>query len=247
MGGNEVVQVAAGGPYGWVTDPYRFMRPVTVAGLEGREYAFAGQGKGECSLHVNTGSPESLILVAWDPKNRDGGSAEARCQVVRRVGEVLVRAYVPAAGGKPWSRTPQRPAADVGAGKVACELVTESAAVYGKTDPRLAATGTDPLGTTCTYEGVSHKFVALVTDGPDTGLADVDPRVPDAEVTDRRLGVLPARQEDAGLTCALSVEFAPGRLLSVTFEHTGALGVACKNAEVVAAAVVTDLINASTG
>lgn len=56
---------------------------------------------------------------------------------------------------------------------------------------------------------------------------------------------LPARQEDARTTCALSVEFLPGRILSITYE-VNVLGMACLNAEVVAANVRTTLIDAST-
>lgn len=244
--GNELVQVTSVGPYDWVMDPARFMRPVTIAGLQAREYAFTGQGKGECSLQVNTRAPIALNLVAWNPTDRDGGSREQRCQVVRRVAEVLVRQYVPAAGGTPWGRTPQRPAPDVGAGMVACELVGQSAAVAGSTDPRRAATGTDPLGTTCTYEGDGTKLVGLVTDGPDAGLADVEPRLPDAKVTERRLGELPARLEEAGTDCAMSVEFAEGRIFTITYHVDGVLGLACPTAEVIAAGVLTRLIDIST-
>lgn len=69
--------------------------------------------------------------------------------------------------------------------------------------------------------------------------------VPDTEVSDRRLGELPARLEDAGTTCALSVEFVPGRLFSVSYQLE-ALGITCKYAEVVAANVLTKLIDSST-
>lgn len=246
-GGNELVQVSSVGPYDWVMDPARFMRPVTIAGLQAREYAFIGQGQGECSLLVNTRAPVAIQFAAWNPTDRDGGSFEERCRVVRRVAEVLVRRYVPAAGGTPWHRTPQRPAADVGVDMVACELVDQSAAVEGSTDPRRAATGTDPLGTTCTYEGNDTKLVGLVTDGPDTGLSDVEPRLPDATVTERRLGELPARMEEAGTDCAISVEFAQRRIFTITYHVEGVLGLACPTAEVVAANVLTKLIDMSTG
>ncbi len=243
-GGNELVQVSSVGPYDWVRDPADFMRPVTIAGLQAREYAFTGQD--ECSLEVNTRAPIGLSLVAWNPAERDGGDVAQRCRVVRRVAEVLVRRYVPAAGGTPWARTPQRPAPDAGAGRVACELLGQSAAAYGGTDVRATATGTEPLGTTCTYEAEDAKLVGLVTDGPGAGLDDVGPRLPDAEVTERRLGVLPARIEDAGTDCAMSVEFAPGRLFTITYHVDGVLGVACPTAEVVAAHVLTRLIDMST-
>lgn len=245
--GTEVVQVALAGPYNWITDPTHFVRPVTIAGLEGRERALSTQGLGECTVEVNTRSPLSLMAVAWNPANPNGGDRELRCATARKVVEAIVTRYVPAAGGTPWPATPQAPPADASAGMTACEIVNDSAAVYGATSPKSKKAGTDPLGTTCTYASNSTELVGFVTDdGTNTGLDDIEPRVPHAEVTDRTLATLPARQEAAGNTCALLVEFTPGRVLGITHE-VGADGAACKFAEVVAAVVLYHLVDETPG
>jgi hypothetical protein len=244
FGGTEVVQVALAGPYQWLTDPTHFVRPVTIAGLEGRERALSGQGLGECTVEVNTRSPLSLMAVAWNPADPNGGDSELRCATARKVVEALVTRYVPAAGGTPWPATPQVPPADASAGMTACEIIDDSAAVYGATSPKSAEAGTDPLGTTCTYTSNSTELEGFVTDS--SGLDDLEPRVPNAEVTDRTLATLPARQEAAGSTCALLVEFTPGRVLGITYE-VSVDGAACKFAEVVAAVVLSHLVDQTPG
>jgi hypothetical protein len=245
--GTEVVQVTLAGPYQWLTDPAQFVRPITIAGLEGREQALSGQGAGECTVEINTRSPLSLTAVAWNPADPNGGDRELRCATARNVVEALVTRYVPAAGGTPWLATPQVPPADASAGMTACEIVDESAAVYGATSPTSAKAGTDPHGTTCTYTSTSTELEGFVTDdGADTGLDDLGPRVPNAEITDRTLATLPARQEVAGSTCALLVEFTPGRVFGITYE-VNVDGAACKFAEVVAAVVLLDLVDQTPG
>jgi hypothetical protein len=246
MGGNELVHIGFVGPFHWVTDGARFSRPVTISGLQARERAFSTEGKGECTVEVNTRSPVAISFSAWNPKDRNGGSAVKRCRVARGVAEVVVRRFVPLAGGTPWSRTPQRPGASAGEGKHACEIVGKTSAVYGGMDPENAIRGTDPLGTTCVYKDKSSTLAVLVAAGPDATLSKVGPRLAGAAVSDRRLGELPARLEDGGTACALSVEFVPGRTFTVTYQ-LGILGMACKYAEVVAADALSSLINASTG
>lgn len=245
-GGTEVVQVSLVGPYMWLTDPAQFVRPVTIAGLEGRERALSGQGAGECTVEVNTRSPLSLMAVAWNPADPNGGDRELRCAKARKVVEAIVTRYVPAAGGTPWPATPQVPPADASAGMTACEIVDDSAAVYGATSPKSAQPGTEPLGTTCTYSSTSTELEGFVTDGTSTGLDDIEPRVPNAEVTNRTLATLPARQENAGSTCALLVEFTPGRVFGITY-NVDVDGAACKFAEVVAATVLSDLVDQTPG
>lgn len=246
IGGEERVQVSAVGPYGWLTDGTRFIRPVSIAGMEAREYQFTTQGAGECVIGVNTRAPVQLVIGAWNPANRDGGSAEKRCQTARRVAAAVVRRYVPVAGGTPWGKAPQQPGPSAAKGQHACDVVTRTAAVYGHMGDAAGIRGTDPLGTTCTYKAGSSTLTALVTDGPGAGLAAVAPRLPGAAVSDRRLGELPARQEDADPTCALSVEFVPGRIFTVVYQ-VNVRGMACKYAEVVAASTLTNLIDTSTG
>jgi hypothetical protein len=246
LGGAELIQVAEGGPYGWVTDPVHFIRPVTIAGLEARERAFTGQGTAECTVEVNTRAPIGLMFQAFNADDPNSGDREQRCAAARKAAEAVVTRYVPLAGGTPWEPTPQQPPADASEGMTACEIVGDSAAVYGHTNPKSKQAGTDPLGTTCTYTSSSTELNAVVTDGTDTGLTDVETRVEGAAVTDRRLGQLPARVEDAGTTCAVLVEFAPGRVFGVTYQ-VDVPGAACKFAEVVAAIVLTDLVDQAEG
>lgn len=246
LGGAELIQVAEGGPYSWVTDPTHFVRPVTIAGLEARERAFTGQGVGECSVVVNTRAPISLMFGAFNAEDPNSGDREQRCAAARKAAEAVVTRYVPLAGGTPWEPTPQQPPAHASEGMTACEIIGDSAAVYGHTSPKSKKAGTDPLGTTCTYTSSSTSLDAFVTDGTVAGLADIETRVEGAAVTDRRLGELPARVEDAGTTCAVLVEFVPQRVFGVTY-HVDVPGAACKFAEVVAAVVLTKLVDQSEG
>lgn len=247
LGGGERAQVGLIGPYSFVTEPTHFMRPVTIAGLEARERALSSEGEKDCTVQVNTRSVTAFHVSVWNEQGGDSGSRKQRCRAARTAAEALAKRFVPLAGGEPWAKLAQQPGPNAGEGEDPCYIVQGSAAVYGGLDPESGTAGTDPLGATCSYTSAGDQsMTVLVTDGPDQGLAELPPQLPGAEMSDRRLGTLPARQEEAGEKCALSVEFVPGRVFTITYE-IGVLDASCRFAEVVAASAVSALINRSTG
>lgn len=95
----------------------------------------------------------------------------------------------------------------------------------------------------CLYDQRGKRIAALVTGGPGEGLASLAP--PEgAETASRTLGVLPARVETTGMTCAVAVEFVRGRVLRTQYgDDTGEF--ACAAAESLAGEAVIMLLNAT--
>src|SRR2546430_4999730 len=102
LGGSELLELSAFGPYERLTDSTQFIRPVTVAGLQARERAFDGQGKAECTLDLNTRSLTAIDVTAWNHGAPDRGDPEHRCVVARSAAEMIARRFVPPARGAPW-------------------------------------------------------------------------------------------------------------------------------------------------
>lgn len=90
---------------------------------------------------------------------------------------------------------------------------------------RAAGAGTDPLGTTCTYTNDDTKLTALVTD--DAGLADIEPRTGGGPAVRGAAGPAGGRRHDLFAFRGIRAR----------------AGLACENAEVVAAEVLTSLID----
>lgn len=143
-GTTDVVQIAAAGPYDYLNDTVRFSRPITIAGLQARERSFKEQGKGECAVDADTRSYTTLTLVVWNAVKPDSGDATKRCAVGRRFMEVIVKKFVPLAGGTPWSRTLQKPGPNAGADKTACDIAGEGVAAYGSMDTTSGFRETNP-------------------------------------------------------------------------------------------------------
>ncbi|PPK68297.1 hypothetical protein V5P93_004598 [Actinokineospora auranticolor] len=103
-----------------------------------------------------------------------------------------------------------------------------------------AKKGTTELGSTCVVSKKGAEIASVLTAGPDQGLARV-PAPDGAEVEELRLGVLPARQEIVGKTCAIATEIAPGRTLRVRFSRDSVKGDECLGARLVTSEAIVAL------
>jgi hypothetical protein len=75
-------------------------------------------------------------------------------------------------------------------------------------------------GSLCTYQHEDVRISALLTDGPNQGLAELRPH-PQAKVTTTAVGAFPARLETIGGSCEVIVELVPGRALRIDYYDPG--------------------------
>jgi hypothetical protein len=135
-------------------------------------------------------------------------------------------------------------------GRPACDLVDDSATIAANLGVARGTARREPRGSACEFTsrlGTTAR-VSLAHDVVG-GLGELAPAVADAEVSQRRLAGLPARLEDAGDDCGLATELVPGTVMHVRYafdERVGG-GLACKFAEVMAAAVLVELLNQTGG
>ena len=124
----------------------------------------------------------------------------------------------------PLSTTPRpvstRPRPTSINGQQACTIVDpDLVAIVGVTGaaPRPAR---NEWGSTCGYASGDVYLFALLTDGPQQGLAQLTPGT-GAEITTRTVGRYHARQEVIPHTCTLTTEVVPGRALMIEYSDSG--------------------------
>jgi len=240
----DFLQIAWLSPYRALSTPTRFIRPVTIAGLQARQYALPGQGAAECAMHVNTRSTTSLHLVIWNPTNPDSGDRETRCATAARIAETAVTRFVPAAGGTAWPGTPQRPTDAVLAGASACRAATKDAAALANLTRADGTSSTSDLGTICTHHSPHAQAEVLLASRP---LADLPAHAENATGAAQQLAGLPGRIDHIDDTCAVTAELAPQVVLRVLYriDTPGAAALACRFAEVLTAAALGELLRLS--
>jgi hypothetical protein len=217
--GNNV-QVTWGSTYGpFEYDPLAFVEPARIAGLEGRVFDLAANQDvypGSCQAQVDTRSMSGLKVLHWNEKSRPL-KTEQSCAKAKQVVEVIARRMVPLAGGKVWPATPQKPDPSLVSDK-ACEVVDDIVTTYAGVEvgDENHHEGTSELGATCGAERKGRRATALLTPGPDQGLAQV-PAASGARENPTTIGPLPAREEVLATSCAVAVEVVPGRLLRIEY------------------------------
>lgn len=255
---HEQLQIQFDGPYSDHTDTLdvAFMRSITVAGLEAREYDLkANQAKypGSCTVEVNTRSLGGITVMGGTSRaEHQGTDPRLMCERVRKAATVLARTFVPLAGGTPWEQTRQQPQPGemAATGADAC-LVTARDAPAESVLAFEGRKGQDGAATTCTYtDGSGVKvMVWLSTDVPDDWQTQV-PRLDEREITAAtKLGTLPAYQQltPSGETCAESVRYAEGEVLHVTYENRQRTPAElCRVAELIAGSAVNKMIDIPT-
>lgn len=253
LAGNALVQISSVSPYHRLTRSNNpsFAVPVTVAGLEGRLYNLGAPLNGECTLNLNTRSLNTFqVNVRWYLSNdlERATKRDQSCQIAQKTAEVLAKAYVPLAGGAPYTKTLQRPRADV-IGDKPCQVVGGSGALYAGVfdvadDTNGKQAQRESLAGTCVYEHNGNK-ASITLDKSGKKLADLPIQVQNSTVTDRQLGMLPARQATTGNSCSIAVELAAGILMDITYT-SGSEDSACRQAEVMHAAAISTLVSLSS-
>ena len=117
------VQLAWLGPFS-LMPVWQFVRPITIAGQQARQFALPAMDPNGCALQVHARSTTTLHVVVWNPDSPTGPDREAHCTTAAAIAEAAVTRFVPAAGGTPWPGTPQQPSAAVLDGVTACEITT---------------------------------------------------------------------------------------------------------------------------
>lgn len=216
------IQISWGGAFNpFLYDAVAYMEPAEVAGLQARAYNLAANQQvypGSCQVQVHTRSLSGLQVLHWNEHKQPLDQAVS-CAKAKQVAEIIAKKMVPAAGGTVWASTPQQPNPAL-VGKKACvvvdDIVTTFAGIAVKDKDHKE--GSNDIGATCVADRGERHSVALLTEGPDQGLAHVDP-AKGAKVTDIPIGPLKARKEIHGRTCAVAVEFVPGRLLRIQYSN----------------------------
>jgi hypothetical protein len=215
--GGEVAQIRATGPYSMVNDITSYLKGATVAGLEARYYSFVSQATSTiCAVEVNTRSLYDLAVDGYN-LNDHGGNFQKHCQLAGAVANALLKTYVPLAGGRPYSPTPQQPSAATLRNATACKIVNAGAVIYANdlADQNPKA-GRSAQGETCDYSSPSSGTVHVLFTTSTGGLAAVPPRS-GTVATSTKDGVLPARTEQTANACTFSVQFRTGQVAQLTY------------------------------
>jgi hypothetical protein len=242
----NIIQMTWGISYSpFVYDPVAFMEPVEIAGLEARMFDLAANQEvypGSCQAQVNTRSMSGFKVLHWNEKSRPLDK-EQSCAKARQVAEVIAKRMVPLAGGAVWPATPQKPDPSLVDGE-ACDVVDDLVTVYAGIEigDENHEEGTSEVGTTCGAERKGRRATTLLTSGPDQGLAQV-PSASGARVTQAMtIGPLSARKEVLASSCAVAVEFVPGRLLRIEYSDDDYAAGGCLFARDMVMAAVERLI-----
>ncbi|WP_410655317.1 hypothetical protein [Amycolatopsis sp. lyj-112] len=242
--GNKGAQVHAYGAYSWITQDAAVMEPVEIAGIKGRTYAFDAAPVTFCSVNMDVRAYASIAVDAYDVGSDEAGNRDEHCALAKKVAEVVVKKFVPLAGGTPAASTVQEPAADALKAADVCEVVKFTHANYaGINSGRAGAQkGESPLGPTCTHEVAYAKAVGMYTTG--TGGLEAVPPKPGADVRTGKFGTLEARFEQTEETCAVSVRLTNGQVVQVDFigKKKEAMTRTCVSAQLIMSASMLGLI-----
>lgn len=246
-----LVQIDTVGPYGHFDDPADLMQPVTIDGLQGREYALQGMGAGECAIMINSRSYAATTVDIWNrDKSLNATGRTAHCQDAKTAAGIIMKQFAPLAGGTPFSSVQVPTAASV-TGKSACQLVPTGAAGFTDIEDQNPKQGQNSVGNTCTYTGEQGTVTAMVTSAP-TALSALPHQLRAGVVKQTKFGPIPARTEQTANACALEFDLPTGQALSITYAASPSYQVsegtaACYAAEAVGAAAMSTALDMSTG
>ncbi|HET6286284.1 MAG TPA: hypothetical protein VFG15_06000 [Amycolatopsis sp.] len=242
--GNKGAQVHAYSPYSWITQDSPVMEPVEIAGIKGRLYAFDPEPATFCSVNMDVRAYASIAVDAYDVDNDEGGVRAEHCELAKKVAEVVLKKFVPLAGGKPAPSTVQEPPAEALKNADICEVVKFTHANYAGVNAGRegAQKGESPVGPTCTHEVPYAKAVGMYTTG--TGGLEAVPPKQGADVRDGKFGLLKARYEQTEETCAVSVQLPNGQVVQVDFigKKKEAMKRTCVSAQLILAVSMVALI-----
>ncbi|WP_414939780.1 hypothetical protein [Amycolatopsis sp. cmx-11-51] len=241
---NKGAQVHAYSPYSWITQDSPVMEPVEIAGIKGRKYAFDPDPVTFCSVNMDVRAYASIAVDAYDVDSDEAGVRAEHCELAKKVAEVVLKKFVPLAGGTPPPSTVQEPPTEALENADVCEVVKFTHANYAGVNAGRegAQKGESPLGPTCAHDVAYAKAVGMYTTG--TGGLEAVPPKAGADVRNGEFGTLKARFEQTEETCAVSVQLTNGQVVQVDFvgKKKEAMKRTCVSAQLIMAAVVLDLI-----
>jgi hypothetical protein len=247
--GRDDIQVGLDEPYTENLDPVRFMHPATVDGLQAREFAEDSQGNGECQIDVNDRAAFALDVNAWnvDKALDTNGDTRTRCREAEQTADILVRQFVPLAGGTPYPGFPQQPTEALLNGAKVCDVITNGDVFYADyLDDRHPSTGTTALGATCTYTTDQGTVTALLTSQPMV-LNRFPVQDTAAVVRPDKIGVLPAVTQQTAHGCTEAIHLGSGQILALTYRPTQQFAPsACYAMRAVAAHALGEMLNLSS-
>lgn len=229
------------GPYKKISQGTAMLEPVEVAGLPGRLYVFEpAEDPTFCSVAVDVRAYSGFAVDAFDHEDFAPSAPDnrANCELATKAAEILVRRYVPLAGGTPFAGTAQRPDDAVLRELEPCEFVENP--IYSPVIEDNPSSGTADFGTTCTYSDENGALRELIADG--AGLAEFPRQLRGGLVADRTFGDYPARQEQNDESCVIAIETGEGQVLAVEYTDNGPTDESCQVAEVVLADAIADKI-----
>jgi hypothetical protein len=230
------------------SDSRRRAEVTTIAGLEARAtrpfflFIFF---PGVCRVDLNTRSTSGLTVLAWNPHTRDN-----RCQTAEAAATLIAHGRIPAAGGTPWSDTPQQPTVASLVGYGACELLNTSITRLNGLDDlnagRISISDSDHAAGGCelTQPGV-HVRAWLTLTGDSATDASESPAGRKMDGQPRQLGSLPAYEKGGSTSCVVLAELLPGYTLGVSYETERGASAACSLADLVAATAAQILLDRS--
>lgn len=241
----EIIQVWLASPYDENIDgPTTMEEKIEVAGLPAQRYQFE-YGKDEdptfCTVEVDVRAMAALSVDGFNHRDNPGTDNKGTCEIATKAAEILVRKYVPLAGGTPFRLTAQRPDDERLTGLEPCGLVRNS--IFTPVLDDDASTSETDLGSTCTYEdeyGTVRELIAEETHSLD----DLPPLLEGSQQSTFSFGgEFPARQEWTDDGCAVAIETGDDTpVLAVTFVNPGPTRVACQTAQRKFGASITDLL-----
>jgi hypothetical protein len=162
--------------------------------------------------------PSAFTVYAYDHRDfaPSAPDNQANCELATKAAEILVKRYVPLAGGTPYEGTEQRPPEEKLRGLEPCEFVTNpiSSPVI-EDNPK---TADEDFGTICTYADDNGTLRELITGGTG-GLDDLPRQLDDGHTTAITFGDYPARLEHGADACAIAIETGDGQALGVDYTN----------------------------
>lgn len=245
----DIVQIFTMGPYIALTDEASQEKPITIAGLEAREFTLAGADTGSCAVDINSRSFDMTEVDTWNPnKSLDATDRATRCHESETVAQIIAHRFVPLAGGTPAS-TLQQPTPAVFASQTACQLVQTGDAGYTDIEDQHPTKATTSQGSTCRYTDGSNSVTVLVTNSPTT--LDSLHQLPGSVITERKLGPMTARTEQTPMACAEEIALPTGQAMVITYQaspkYSYLAPAACYEAQAVGASAMAYLTDKSAG
>ena len=163
---HEIIQVRLNGPYKSMSSPTVMLEPVEIAGLHGRKFLLdPPEDPTFCTVELDVGAYAAFTVDAFDHRDFAPSAPDnsGNCELATKAAEILVKRYVPLAGGTPFDGTRQRPDDKDLRALAPCEFVRNP--IYSPVTVDDPKSTEESFGTSCTYEDDNGTLRELMTNG----------------------------------------------------------------------------------